>query len=382
MRKILNILLVFACILACVGIMTSCTGSSCASHSDIDSNGLCDMCGAEYTCPGHADSNSDGMCDNCLADFSCENHYDIDADLKCDVCKAPYICPAHTDTDFNGECDICYAPFTCPGHCDVNFDGKCDECDAVWSCPAHANADEDGKCDVCKAPWVCPGHQDSNGDGECDTCKCEFECEGHIDAGADGRCDRCDMLYTCPGHKDNDDNGKCDICLASYKKPVDYRSEFAAAAKATKPSEFKITIASTEVGIPGLTSTYTVTFAEDGSFTIVGTMQKYNLELSGDLVLSIPVNITCDKDGKYSDGGEFAGSNPAVTGLSIDFSKITNYSTPSAAVLNATIAKSSTQAVFGVEFANDVTLVVNRSAGKIVAVSVAYANVVISCEYK
>lgn len=383
MRKILNILLVFACVLTCVTVMSSCTlFASCVSHTDMDSNGKCDACGEDYTCPGHKDANADSMCDFCLAEFSCSEHYDSDADLKCDVCGVAYVCPGHTDTDANAACDICRAPYTCPGHCDINVDGVCDECRMAFVCPGHKDADGNSRCDVCKAYWTCPGHKDSNGDLKCDFCKAEFECVGHIDEGIDGRCDLCDALYTCPGHEDANNDNKCDVCKAYYKPPVDFRSEFVAAVKATKPNVLVINITTTEVGKFTLNSAYTVTYGQDGSFVISGTVESLNPSLSGDLIISTPINITCDAQGNYSDGGEFAGSNPAAQGISIDFMKLKNYSTPSSTILNATVAKADTASVFGVAYSNDVTLVVNKSESAITSVSVSYANVVISCEYK
>ena len=72
MRKLLNILLVTVCLLACTLAMTSCFN---CNHTDIDANGSCDVCGTAFTCPGHSDVNADGMCDTCLTTFVCTVHY-------------------------------------------------------------------------------------------------------------------------------------------------------------------------------------------------------------------------------------------------------------------------------------------------------------------
>ena len=382
MKKFLNTVLVFACVLACVGLLSSCLGTKCASHTDMDSNGLCDVCGTSYRCSGHADVNSDGMCDYCLAMFSCTFHYDQNADLKCDTCGVPYICPGHTDTDADGYCDTCVAPYTCPGHCDVNIDGFCDECAAEYVCPGHKDVDLNSKCDICKALWACSAHKDSNADGVCDYCDAEFECAAHVDAGSDGRCDRCDAPYICPGHVDKGGDNKCDICLGYYKTPEDFRAEFTKAAAATDPSVLVIKVKSDEGQAGVLESVLTVTYADDGSFVITGTVQKFNESFTGDLIISVPVNITCDASGNYSDGGEFAGSNPAIEGVKINFANLKNYTTPDSTLLNASVAKADTASVFGVAYEYDVTLVVNKNESSITSVALSYANVTLTCEYK
>lgn len=383
MKKIFNIILALACVLACAGVMTSCSlGSTCASHTDIDSNGLCDVCGTAYTCSGHADVNADGMCDFCLASFSCTFHYDQDADLKCDSCKAPFVCSGHADVDGDSACDNCFAPFSCTAHRDVNYDGKCDVCLADYVCPGHEDVDIDSKCDICKAPFACVAHKDSDGDSKCDYCKADFECVGHVDAGSDGRCDRCDALYTCPGHKDSNGDNKCDVCLGYYKTPVDFRADFAEAAASTDPEKLIVKVITSEIGKGTLESVFTVTYNADGSFVIEATVQKFNTSFTGDLILTENVTITCDANGNYSDGGEFVGQNPVATGLAIDFSKLVTYSTPNATLLNATVLKANTEAVFGVAYNADVTLTVNKDDAQITTVALSYANITITCEYK
>jgi|GEM_PF-5051485 len=385
MKRFLNILLVLTCILACAFTMSSCTSGStaCASHTDMDSNGICDVCGNAYTCPGHADVNGDAMCDFCLAPFNCAFHYDENGDEKCDVCGITYICEDHTDPDGDEVCDNCSAPYTCPGHCDVDLNGICDECEAEYTCPGHEDANADKHCDICKAPWICSRHKDSDANGKCDFCKASFKCPGHTDKNSYGRCDTCDMPYTCPGHKDvSPADGVCDVCKAKYAAPVDYRSEFIAAAKTTKPGEVVIKVTTSELEKDSLTSTYTIKYNEDGSFEIKIEEQRYNESLIGDSVITLPVVIiTCDAEGNYSDGGEFVGSNPVATGVAVDFSKLKNYSTPDSTTLNATVAKADTAAALGVAFDTDVTLVVNKGASALTRVTVLYANVTITCVY-
>ena len=89
MKKILKFVLVVVCALSCIVAFSSCMSTStCAAHTDINSDGMCDTCGGAYTCPGHADANTDGSCDFCLAEFTCPGHTDADANGKCDNCGA------------------------------------------------------------------------------------------------------------------------------------------------------------------------------------------------------------------------------------------------------------------------------------------------------
>ena len=382
MKRFLIILLVLTCAIGCAFSMTSCMSNQCASHSDVDANGLCDVCGTAYTCPGHADVNEDGMCDFCLMAFACTFHMDEDGNEKCDQCGAPYTC-AHTDIYGYGYCDFCLATYTCPGHQDANLDGICDECQTEYVCPGHKDADANKRCDVCGLPWSCNLHKDSDNDEKCDYCDYEFECEGHVDAMGDGKCDKCDRDYTCPGHEDEDGDNECDICTAYYKAPEDFRADFVTASGRTDPSVLFVSVTTTEVGMPSLTSTYKVTYIQNGSFVIEFTEQRYNSDISsGDIVVTLPkVVVTCDASGNYSDGGLFVGSNPAATGIKVDFSKLKNYDTPNSTTLNATVAAADTSAVFGSAYGSNVELTVNKSETEITYVSLSYANVTITCTY-
>lgn len=387
MKRFLNILLIISLTLTAVAALSSCAAlggtTTCVSHTDMNSDGLCDMCSAEYTCPGHRDANSDGYCDFCFASFICEDHYDADADLKCDECGVNYVCPGHTDVNGDSKCDTCLAPFKCNKHADANVDGKCDVCAAEFVCPVHVDKNSDKKCDTCLALWSCPGHKDTDENSECDVCGAAWSCPGHADSGVDGYCDNCFAIWSCPGHKDeNPEDGKCDICLASYSKPVDYRDAFKAAADATDPSKLTVTVKSVDADLGELTSVYVIDFAEDGSFTITATVQSFNEDVEGDLILTKTVVITCDAAGNYSDNGEFVGANPVATGLSINFAALKSFVTPTANVLNATVASADSAAVFGIALGADANLVVNKSATAITGVSVTYANVNINCMYE
>lgn len=70
MKKILLILLCLTLAASCF-VMTACgdTPTECTEHTDADSNGKCDNCGAdvEVECTEHTDADADYLCDNCGA---------------------------------------------------------------------------------------------------------------------------------------------------------------------------------------------------------------------------------------------------------------------------------------------------------------------------
>ena len=387
MKRFLNILLILALTLTAVSALASCawlTGSNtCISHTDMNSDGLCDMCNTPYTCPGHRDANSDGYCDFCFASFLCEEHYDADADLKCDECGVTYVCSGHADVNGDSTCDNCLAPFSCNKHTDANVDGKCDNCSAEFVCPVHVDRNADKKCDTCLALWTCPAHKDVDANSECDVCGAEWTCPGHLDSGSDGYCDNCFAIWSCPGHKDaSPEDGKCDICTADYSNPVDYRDSFIAAVEATDPQKLTVTVKTNDADLGALTSVYVINFNADGSFVINATIQRFNEDVEGDLILTETVIITCDAEGNYSDDGEFVGANPVATGLSIDFTALKSFATPTANLLNASVASADTEAVFGIDLGADANLVVNKNATVITTVALTYDNVNISCSYE
>ena len=383
MKKILNIALALACVVALAFAFTACSsGTACVSHSDIDKNGYCDMCMTPYSCPGHKDANSDKMCDFCLAEYSHSGHYDDNGDLKCDVCGAPYMCE-HEDTDGDEFCDNCLCEFVCPAPSDSNGDGFCDMCKAPYTCVGHIDANGDKVCDNCKCFYTCAGHRDSDSNGRCDACKAPFTCDGHIDPGVDGRCDKCYGAFVCPGHTDGDNNGKCDICQTKYEVLGDFRGAFAAASKATDPEGMVITVTTNYEGIATLVSTYTVTFNADGSSVIVAEIQKLNETLEGDLVVTLPtVTITCE-NGVYSDGYEFEYEYLSTEKPAIDFMKIKSgtFRTATSTILEATIAAADTESVIGVAYPYNVNLTANKNDTEITSISISYSNVVISCVY-
>ena len=195
----------------------------------------------------------------------------------------------------------------------------------------------------------------------------------------------------CEAHVDEDNNKKCDKCQADMPDveppKVDERPAFVTAIEATKPTQLTVTVKSNSA-FGQLTSAYTTTYSStDSSFTVAYRTEKINdgFEVEGDVIVSEGV-ITCDASGNYSDGGAFAGSNPAATGVKVKLTsdKLVNY-TVTGDILTATIAAADTLEVLGASYGADVTLVLTKSEGKIVSVSLTYGaeenRVQISCVY-
>ena len=65
MKKIISLILAVLCLFAFV----SCGEEACEKHIDVDVDGKCDVCQADYTCPGHLDADENGICDECAAPY-------------------------------------------------------------------------------------------------------------------------------------------------------------------------------------------------------------------------------------------------------------------------------------------------------------------------
>ena len=107
----------------------------------------------------------------------------------------------------------------------------------------------------------------------------------------------------------------------------------------------------------------------------------FNPSPLGDAILTMPLYITCDAEGNYTDGGEFVGSNPGATGVKIDFSKIVPDKNTTSTSLYAKISRYNTVLVLGVDYGYDVNLTVSKNADKITSVTVEYGKVKIDCSY-
>ncbi|MBO7304978.1 MAG: hypothetical protein J6V09_07135 [Clostridia bacterium] len=163
--------------------------------------------------------------------------------------------------------------------------------------------------------------------------------------------------------------------------------DFKQAITATNPTEIEISIKH-ETANGDLNSSMVTTFAADGSFTIVGSYEQFCNASASEDKISVPINISCDASGNYSDGGDFAGTNPASTGakLNLGAKKIDTSISSDGKVLTANVAAAQTKAVFGVEYAYDVTLVVSIDDGKVTSYTMNYTDafgaVTVVCSYK
>ena len=140
-----------------------------------------------------------------------------------------------------------------------------------------------------------------------------------------------------------------------------------------------------------LKSNATTTYNEDGSFTLAYWYEQFNTAMSGaadEIKTKVEATVTCDKDGKYSDGGTLAATTTATTGHVLNLKeKLISYKvSENGTVLTATVAKDNTKEVFGVEIAADVTLVVTMVDEQIISFTMNYTlenlgDVQVVCNY-
>lgn len=152
--------------------------------------------------------------------------------------------------------------------------------------------------------------------------------------------------------------------------------DFKEAIDNTNPTAIDVQITS-DTALGTLAASFKTTFAEDGSFVIDGAYERFNASTEGkaeDVKSVVPVKITCDKSGNYSDGGAFSGSNPAATGKKLVINKKMGASiSKDGNVLTATVKADKTEDIFGIAYASDVTLVITRNEGKIISYTMEYA---------
>jgi hypothetical protein len=161
---------------------------------------------------------------------------------------------------------------------------------------------------------------------------------------------------------------------------------FVAAVNNANPEAIEITIKSA-TALGELSGTYTVTYNEDGSFTIDYVYEKFNdIGEGDDLKSEVTGKVTCDKNGNYSDGGSLTGKVALAEGAKINLAKVKATISADGNSLTATVKAADTKAVLGVELPSDAALVIIKSADAIVSYSIKYSNasgdVTVSCEYK
>ena len=157
---------------------------------------------------------------------------------------------------------------------------------------------------------------------------------------------------------------------------AEYIGDFNNAIKATKPTVVKVEVVA-KSALGELNSVYTTTYNEDGSFAIEYTKESFNSASDGesdDVIKTETGSVSCDANGKYSDGGDIAGTLADAKGVSLKLSEKTMKASVSADgnVLTATVAAKNTASVFGVEYAGDVTLVITKAQDKIVSYTMSY----------
>ena len=179
----------------------------------------------------------------------------------------------------------------------------------------------------------------------------------------------------------------CMLCVVSCgDKALD---AFNVAVAETSPSKVEIFVEQTTDYGPFILDV-DVVYAEDGSAKITGTRDVLNPIDSGaidEVVATVPVNVTCDANGNYSDGGAFSGSTTVATGVKFNFTKdnMTYTVSPDGNVLNATIAADKTEATLGVKIDAEVSLTLTMREGKIVSFTMTYTvadtPVYVNCVY-
>ncbi len=162
---------------------------------------------------------------------------------------------------------------------------------------------------------------------------------------------------------------------------------FKTAVNNTVPTVVNVSV-EVETDLGALTSNFKTTYAADGSFVIDYSYEQFNTISSGDSVdvkSTITGQVTCDKDGNYSDGGAFVGKTTAATGVKLALVSKKMESVAVSAdgnVLNATVKAANTKAVLGIEIASDVTLVITKAADKVVSCSMEYDKTTVTCSFQ
>lgn len=154
-------------------------------------------------------------------------------------------------------------------------------------------------------------------------------------------------------------------------------SVFEEAIDQTPASKINVnTKITTEVEI--LHSTIETVLNPNGSATINFYIERLNSDdfTTSETVVSKTGTVTLNKDGTYSDGGEFKntlGANIATVKLGLDSSKLENYTVESG-VLSATVKAENTAAVLGTAIGYDVNFMLTVSDGNVVSIVIKYTS--------
>ena len=129
----------------------------------------------------------------------------------------------------------------------------------------------------------------------------------------------------------------------------------------------------TDLGV--LNATVETVFNPDGSANLTYSVENFNTDFSSDEVkLTKTGTVVLNKDGSYSDGGEFSGvigENVVAVNISLDETKFDSYKVQGN-VLTASVKAENTQAVFGVEISADVSFMLTISNNRVVSITMNY----------
>ncbi len=180
------------------------------------------------------------------------------------------------------------------------------------------------------------------------------------------------------------------VCVFSlFSCGDDTLKDFKKASSSTEPSVVTLNI-TVGTAYGDLDASYVTTYKEDGSFTVEYSYEEFAASGEGnadDVTVVKTGTVTCDKNGNLS-GGSVDGKVETLSGnkLSFNADKMDAKVSKDGDVLTATVKAKNTKAVFGLEIAGDVTLVVTKSEGKLVSYTMTYTlesgDVVVKCLYQ
>lgn len=167
--------------------------------------------------------------------------------------------------------------------------------------------------------------------------------------------------------------------------------DFTAAADATSPKSVSVNVTA-ELPLGTLTASYNTEFAEDGSFTVAYSYDKFNSLGEGDsdsVTSTVSGTVSCDKNGTYSDAA-IASKIPETAKavkFNLDTKKMTAKISADGNVLTATVTADNTEYVLGYNYGADVTFVMAKAEGKIISLVLTYTSettgtVTVICNYK
>ena len=163
-------------------------------------------------------------------------------------------------------------------------------------------------------------------------------------------------------------------CDNDNSEPESVFEKFETAIDQTPAS--KVTVNTKMVSEFGtLNSKISTVFNPDGTATIDYTIQNFNENFDDKgVVITKSGKVTLDKNGNYSDGGEFQGSlGTAVANVNLNLveEKLGDYKIEGD-VLTATVKAADTASVLGTNIAADVALAITVSNNRVISVTMNY----------